>query len=318
MKHLQSRIKLFILLAVFALLLTWSAPAQAAAPARLITGGSFTLQSGEVLDEDLVVLGGTVTLESGSTVNGDITLTAGSMTIAGTVTGDITVTSATLSLLSGAYVDGDIILAAAAFDRAEDARVTGEITQPGAFNRLSDRTTRLSPSSNGLTGDEWPLKALWGLVGYAGQVFLLAALAVLAAVFFDQPMSRVAHAAVQQPIAAAAMGLMTLVVALVAVLFLTITIIFIPLAILLVLALGLIAMYGWIALGFEVGERFAAQFKQVWAAPLSAGLGTLFFTAVLLGVGWVPCLGWTLLALVLIIGIGAAILTVLGTRPYVP
>jgi cytochrome c biogenesis protein CcdA len=42
----------------------------------------------------------------------------------------------------------------------------------------------------------------------------------------------------------------------------------------------------------------------------------LFFSAVLLGVGWIPCLGWALVAIVLMIGIGAALLTTLGTKEY--
>lgn len=316
MKSILKWVGLVVL--VLALNLAWVLPAQAGEPHKLITGGNYTLQSGETLDENLVVIGGNVTLESGSTVNGNITLTAGSMQISGTVNGDVVVTSATLSLDSGALVDGDITLAAAVFTRADDAQVTGKIGEPGTLVQLDDRRLTLPLSSTGLMSDELPLKFVWAVLGYIGQVFLLAALAVLGAVFFDQPISRVGRAAIQQPLAAGALGLMTLIVALIAVIFLTITLIFIPLALLLVLALALIAVYGWIALGYEAGERFAAQFKQVWAPPLTAGLGTLFFSAVLMGVGWIPCLGWALVTLVLMVGIGAAFLTVMGTKEYIP
>ena len=303
-------------LLILTLSLGWALPARAAQPEKLITGGNFTLESGDVLNENLTVIGGNVTLESGSTVNGDISLTAGIMEIAGKVNGDVVVTSASLSLLSGAEVNGNITLAASILDRAEDAVVTGDITQSGTLDQLPERRIRLPATLNGFQTDELPIRIIWTVLSYIGQVFLLAALAVLGAVFFDQHLGRVAHAAVQQPLATGAMGLMTILVALIAVVFLSVTIIFIPLAILLVLALLLVAVYGWLAIGFEVGERFAAQFKQVWAPPLSAGLGTLFLSAVLLGVGWIPCLGWTIVALVVMVGIGAALLTRMGTTEY--
>jgi hypothetical protein len=316
MKMRQKRA--WMLWIVLLITIAWTLPVQAAQPGKLVAGGTYTLQSGETLNEDLTVIGGNVTLEDDSTVNGNIALTAGTMNISGTVNGDIVVTSATLSLLSGAEVNGKITLAAGVLNRDGSAIVNGEIEESGNIPMVETRPITLPFTLTGLWAEGLPGDLIWLGLGYIGNVFLLAALAVLGAVFISEPMGRLGRAASQQPLATFALGLMTLIVAVISILFLTFTLIFIPLAILIFLALLFLTVYGWLGIGFEVGERFAAQFKQVWAAPLSAGLGTLFFSAVIIGVGWIPCLGWAIVSIVIMIGIGATLLTRFGTTDYLP
>jgi hypothetical protein len=81
-------------------------------------------------------------------------------------------------------------------------------------------------------------------------------------------------------------------------------------------ALALAWLFGLIAIGTEVGERFTRAINQTWAPPLTAGLGTFLMMIVVGGIGLVPCIGWLGTLLVALLGIGGVILTIFGTQPY--
>jgi hypothetical protein len=97
---------------------------------------------------------------------------------------------------------------------------------------------------------------------------------------------------------------------------LAVTIILIPVVVLAALALGLAWLFGLIAIGTEVGERFTRAINQTWAPPLTAGFGTFLMMIVVGGIGLVPCIGWLLTSLVALMGIGGVILTIFGSQPY--
>ena len=58
---------------------------------RVVFGQSFTLQSGQTLDGDLVVFGGEATIEENATVKGNVVIIGGSLTMNGSATGDAVV-----------------------------------------------------------------------------------------------------------------------------------------------------------------------------------------------------------------------------------
>jgi hypothetical protein len=99
-----------------------------------------------------------------------------------------------------------------------------------------------------------------------------------------------------------------------------VTLILIPVAVLVVfvgaLALVLAWLFGIIALGNEVGERFTQSINQTWAPVFTAGFGTFLLMLVGGAIGEIPCIGWLFVALVGLVGIGAAVLTRFGTRPF--
>jgi hypothetical protein len=98
-----------------------------------------------------------------------------------------------------------------------------------------------------------------------------------------------------------------------------VTLILIPVAVLVVfvgvLAIALAWLFGMIALGNEVGERFTQSINQTWAPALTAGFGTFLLMLVGGAIGEIPCVGWLFVALIGFVGIGAAVLTRFGTRP---
>ena len=141
-------------------------------------------------------------------------------------------------------------------------------------------------------------------------------LAMLGSLFMQPQIERVAQTIVRQPVIAGSFGLLTSVLAPIVLVILAVTIILIPVVILAAAVLALAWLFGIIAIGFEVGDRFTKAINQTWATPFVAGFGTLLMMLVVGGVGMVPCVGWFVPFLVALIGIGGVTLTFFGTRPY--
>ncbi|RPI79379.1 MAG: polymer-forming cytoskeletal protein, partial [Chloroflexi bacterium] len=99
----------FVLLAVLLIPSTaLAAEAESELSDEYVLGDNFTLESGEVLDEDLFIFGGNVELEEDSVVQGDIWLTGGNLVVDGEVEGTIRATGGTVDLGDTAVVGGDI------------------------------------------------------------------------------------------------------------------------------------------------------------------------------------------------------------------
>ncbi len=77
-------------------------------------------------------------------------------------------------------------------------------------------------------------------------------------------------------------------------------------------------MYGWIGLGYEIGKRLLKSSSTELSPALVAGLGTLILTAISRLAAVVPCVGWTVGAVLALFGLGAVVLTRVGTRNYPP
>ena len=73
--------------------------------------------------------------------------------------------------------------------------------------------------------------------------------------------------------------------------------------------------FGVVAMGAEVGERFTKAINQVWSPVLSIGFGTFLLVVAGAVIGSIPCLGWLVVALFGLVGVGAAVITLFGTRP---
>lgn len=305
-----SMLKFILLLTLFITLIV-PTPALAAQPGKLVVGDSYTLASGDTLDEDLMVMGGTVILEESSRVTGNVLILGGTITVLGEVDGNIRAVGGYVHLGDSAVVRGDLLKLGAALDMDPGADIRGEIREgdQGPFDwelpggvRVPDIGFRFSPF--------W--EALW----FLARVFIFSALAVLIVMFFEKPTRRVVDTLVSQPLISGGMGVLTIVVAPFVVLILMITILLIPVGILLTLALGLLLVFGWVALGLEVGKRLTNIINKEWAAPLQAGVGTFLLTFVLGSIGFVPCVGWIFPFAAAMIGLGAVLLTRVGMQPY--
>ena len=251
------------------LLLMLPGPALADGPedGKLIFGGTYILAQGETLNGDLVVVGGTVTVEEGAQVNGNVALVGGSVTIDGTVNGDAVAVGGTLSLGPKSVVTRDVGTFGAMLNRAEGSQVAGQVTSGGGFQMpFTLPVPSTVPQPWNLPGTEaWNVPFAWRFdtspLLNGASIFLrslgLAALAVLVVIFWPGQVARVAHASLRHAPLSGALGLLTGVVAPGLLILLAITLCLIPVAALGAVLLLVAIVFGWIAIGAEVGNRLA-------------------------------------------------------------
>ena len=309
-----------VLVLVISGMLAFPATAFAAGPkqGQVVFGGDFTLESGQVLEGDLVIFGGSADLKAGSLVEGNLFLMGGSAEIAGQVKGDLVLLGGNADLGPKASIGGDAVTLGGKLDRAPGSTIGGDIVAgdefsfPFSFKFPS--TTRVLPLNNFRFRFSPLLDALW----FGLRSLLIAALATLVVMFWPEPTARTARAVAAQPLLSGGLGLLTFVVAPVLLLVLAITIILSPVSLLAAVLLVVGGVFGFIAIGREVGDRMVKAFKWDLHPAAAAGLGTLALTLVVGGIGLVPCIGWTLEFVVVAIALGAVLLTRFGSREYVP
>lgn len=314
MKRLMS---LAALVVILTLALPVTAFAQGTQDGRVVLGGSFTLEAGETMDGDLAVLGGNVTLEETSVLEGSLLIMGGNAVVAARITGDVVVMGGNVDLLNPARVEGDIVSFGGNVDQAEQAVVEGDIVTEDGFDfPMAPRIIPSVPSVPQVPS----IRATWApvvkLLWFAFRTLMLAALAVLVVMFWPEPSGRTAEAIVSQPLATGGIGLLTFLVAPIILVMLLITILLSPISLLGAILLLVAAVYGWIAVGLEVGERLAKSVKWELHPAAAAGLGTLLLTFVVGGIGMVPCVGWVAPFIVASLGLGGVILTRFGSRRY--
>jgi cytoskeletal protein CcmA (bactofilin family) len=311
------------LLAILVFVPLQSAAAKGASyDGQVIFGQSYTLKSGDTLTGDLLVFGGTATIEQGATVNGNVVLFGSTLVDNGEISGDVAVAGGSVSLGSSAHVHGNLTTVGASLDRAEGAQVDGQVTNT-ATSLNGSSTNGSNPVNPGTETTRVIERAISNfnpfgpLFNAFGQAVGLAVLAMLVMLFLAPHADRVAHAIIAQPLTAGGLGLLTIIVAPIALVLLTITIILIPVVAILVVAFFVAGVFGWIAIGYEIGQRFTVAIHQNWHPAFSAGLGVFALTLVanaLTGIPVLNCVGWLVPFLLGVAGLGAVIMSRFGTQ----
>jgi cytoskeletal protein CcmA (bactofilin family) len=309
--------KKLLAIAALVMLVCLALPAQGFAggmlEGRVVLGGSFTLDSGEILDGDLLVLGGSVTLREDSLVRGDIVVFGGNVDSNGKIEGNVAVLGGFVHLQSEAVVRGDVNTLGGNIVREEGSRVEGSIRTQTDFDVPFDfRMGEPVFSPLRFWAIATPVRVLW----FFFRTFMLGALATLVVMFWEEPTKRVADASIGQTLISGGLGLLTIVLTPAILVILVITILLSPVALLAVIALAVAILFGWIAIGLEVGRRLAEMLTWDLHPAAAAGLGTLLLSLVVGGIGFIPCIGFLAPFLVMMIGLGGVILTRFGTQAY--
>ncbi len=338
----MNKLKIWICLFIFVAALVLPGVAYASSPQqpllddKVVIFGTFTLNEGETLAGNLIVLGGVVNLEIDSIVIGDVVVFGGNVTVDGEITKNLVAVGGVVVLNGTAVVRGDLIAPATVVRRDENAKVYGQlITENVPFEITQVPEITLTPAVPEVpeapqSPEVQPANPFWYQVSDAlkpvvdffstlVRALLLSAVAVLILLFLPKPGQRVAKAIQEYPVLSGGLGLLSLVAAAPIMLLLTITIILIPVTILFGLGLMVGLFFGLIVVGAEIGRRMAEAFGQHWSATLQAALGmfTLVFFLGLFGLvlwDWIASLLWVMVAS---IGLGAVLLTRFGTREYV-
>src|SRR5512142_287293 len=316
--------KIFFSLVLLALFLLPAAPAFAQGPGgggngRVIIGQDFTLKSGDSINGDLVVIGGQVLIEEGATVYGDTVVIGGSLNMNGKATGNTVVIGGVVNLGAQSSVAGDLVTIGGALQRAEGSQVGGNVVTNLPPPRINIPVVPTAPQAAIPPAVPTPgIEPIVRPFATAGSILVqaigLAMLAMLLTVFLHPQLDRVAQAATRQPLISGSIGILTVLLAPITLLILIVTVLLIPVALAAVVLLVLAWLFGVVALGMEVGDRFTKAIHRTWEPVLAAGAGTFLLVIAVGIVGQIPCVGWLAPVIVGLVGLGAAVITIFGTR----
>lgn len=308
---------IIVLTAILALMVPFPVYASGLSDGKIVFGDDFTLETGQEIDGDLLMLGGSLVLEEGSVVDGDVLVMGGSVVCAGEVSGTLSVVGGNVHLQETAVVEGDLASIGGNVTRDAGAVIEGQQVTGTSLDIPDDFDFPTPPTAvDSFQRFRFSLTPVWDVMWYLFRSVIMAGLAALIVLFWPKPTRRMADTIIRQPLVVGGVGLLTFLVAPILLLLLTVTIILIPVSAVAVIVLIAAVVYGWISLGLEVGERIASAAQWDLHAVAAAALGTSLLSLVVGGVNFIPCIGWIAPFIVMVLGLGAVLLTVFGSRDY--
>jgi hypothetical protein len=283
--------------------------------------GDYTLASGDTNQGDLVVIGGNVVIEEGATVMGTLAVIGGGLTINGTVNGDIVSVGGSGEIGDSAYISGSMVSIGSNLSISDDATILGETVL-----ELDNNSVQIAPIPdipNPVTPPVVPevtfntspgLEFLRQLFSTSFMVLAIAALGLLIGILFPSHLKKTAKSIVNEPVKSGVLGFLTVFVAPIVFVILAITIILLPVSLLAILALGILMLYGWVAVGYEIGLRVSSAAKVNWEPSIIAGLGTLILSSIAALVAMIPCIGFLIYPIVTSVGLGGVLISQFGRR----
>ena len=314
----MNRRRIWTLLVLALLALAIALPVSANGDGTALFGESVSLEAGDVHEGDLVLFGGELTTFPGSVVNGDVAVVGGSADLDGEVTGSVSVVGGSLSLGSHAVVGGDVVVAGDLLYRDANAVIEGSLIEgmeaaadwdglPGFLANVPWANNQaLEPGTELMDAPTLPQnRAAGGL----GALFVLLLVAALLIKLLPENVEHISHVMTSSMLLTTGVGVLTLMLGGILVPVLLVICIGAPVAVVLGLALVVCALLGWVAAGQVVGEWFFKLIKHEGQTQL---VNAVVGTAVIVGLGWIPCLGALFALFVSSWGVGAAILTKFG------
>lgn len=313
------RLLTLMMVLVLGLVPTNAAFAQGPGPdsGRVVFGENLTIESGDTFSGDLVVFGGNVTVEEEAALDGNLVVFGGTVSSDGEVDGDLVIIGGQVSLDRHAVVTGDVVTVGGQLNREEGSVIEGDVVN-------NVRPEIIIPETPVVPNVEIPeavnvrFNPFWEFGRVMGVSLLMAFFAMLITLFFQDRLSRVSQAAISQPLMTSSIGLLTFM----ALILVAVTIILLPVALIGLIPLALSWLFGVVALGQEIGDRFARAIQQDWKPVLTASLGTfvlVFLLATLDSlnslVPFMVCVTWIFPVLIGLLAVGSVVITRFGTRP---
>lgn len=283
---------------------------------KFINNDVYTLSSGQTLNGTLFAVNSTITLSDNSTVNGTVVILGGNISAAGTIQGSMICLDCSGKILDTAVINGSVVNPSNLLDISAKASISGSTVSGGVPSPGSTSAPNSTQPSN-----QSDINLVSRILGGIFVVLSLSAVGVLVVLLFPKATERVSHATIANPGIAWGVGILSVVVVFVGMIILTITILLIPVAALAGLLLGIAVIFGWVAVGHEIGTRIAASSNQKWVGPVAAGVGLLVMNVIVVGFVMIPswvgsCISSILIFVVSMFGLGAVILTRFGSHIY--
>jgi hypothetical protein len=240
----------------------------------------------------LIVGDATVTIPSDETISGPVYVIGGEFQVQGAVEGDVTQLSGSLVVEDGAAIDGELQHIGGSEELADDAAIAERSTVEFA-------PTEPNP-----------------VAAYTPVILTTLVLALIGAWLSRKRralLDNIAMAARNHPVISLTVGALLSVTFLALFVFMAFTLVLLPVSILGLLVGFVTIAYGIIALGYLVGQRLDTP-----RIGLATGLGVVGIMALLQVAGAVPILGDLITAVLLLIGLGAVVVTYFGLQGFEP
>ena len=316
MKKSQKILSILALVWIAALIFPTTVQAAPPDDGRTIFGESYTLNNGEILNGDLNVLGGVVEIMEGATVTGNVLVVGGVVTVDGTIQGNLTAVGGTVSLTGHALVQGDLISPGSFVTMDEGANVQGDIVQDWTIPDTNIEIPNVTPPQV-VQAPSQSASTLTRIGREIGQLLAMAAMGALLLLILPKSVDVMTQSLRAKPWTMLGFGALTALVMAIGGVILTLTICLIPMVILFGLVFAIAALVGWLTLGYVIGKFMASSiFKTSWHPVLAAVIGNLALYLLARGIWTIPCLGWTLVILAALLGLGMVVITLFGTNPY--
>lgn len=308
------------LLVVLALVVTGCQSSSDDFDGFMITS-SYTLGAGEQRTGDQVILAGTIVLETDSVVEGDLTLLGEKVTLNGEVRGEAVTVADRLIIGEGAHIAGDLTICAKSLERSDAARIDGQMREE------CNQGGRASVGNTINSGwESWRGSVLFRTGAVITGSLFFGALSALLTAILPRSLVRMSESIYRAPLVAGGVGMLTMLAAIGLTvvygvsLLLILPLVLLPVVILAWLAVGALSVLGWVALAGPFGVALLrrigleGQPRMVAAAVGGIALSLLLRVwSVFWLTAWIGLLATTLLGAV---GLGAVLLTRVGTRPY--
>lgn len=275
---------------------------------QLFIARNFSIPPGCILEGDIVAIGANIALSSGAMVKGNILLIGSALESKGIIQGNVNLLAGSANLMDGSILNGDINQLFNQVVLEQNAQVIGAVNSISFPNLPTEWITALVTFISNLFNPRNWLK--WGII----QIIATSFLALIAGIWLKKRMVQINRQIQSQPFLSWGAGVMVLAIVPVVSVLLIITICLFPLGLFMLITLAFLFLAGWIALGISTGSVLQALFKTQWPYELQAFLGAFILSIAATLIGWIPCLGWIINILLGCIGLGAVILTRLGSQ----
>jgi hypothetical protein len=282
---------------------------------------TYDLKEGEQRSGDQVILATTIKLRPESTIDGDATLIGQKVELGAEVAGDVVVVADRLTVKETAVIRGDLVMCVDNLTRENGARIDGEVKKECTESR---HTSVSNLFESGF--EDWQENFFVRLTSLIGGALFFGALAALSTVIVPRPLIRMSRSIRQAPVVTGGVGCLTVLVAIgltlayVVSLLLILPLILLPFVLLGWVLLGLLSVLGWVALAEPFG-RFLFRMLHMDEQPrmVTAAIGGIALTVLvrMWSLFWFTTwIGALMMVMLGSVGLGAVVLTRLGTRSY--
>jgi hypothetical protein len=250
------------------------------------------------VDDGLIVVGGNVTVPAGEQVEGPIYVMAGSLSVEGTVADDVIAFGGPVGVADGGTITGTLqVYAGSDVTVAEGATV-------GSRTRIDVGGSQRSP--------------LVDAIFRAVQIGVVALLGALFVRRRPRLVENVTDSVLHHTVVSGTVGFLASLTLLALFVFMAFTLLLLPISVLGILGGVLVVIYGYVVFGYLLGKRVVARYGPVERTDIATAVGVVVLMLAFDGLSLIPLLGGLVQIGLLLVAIGAILLTYFGLREFEP